>query len=49
MADVVDRYTRTLIDERFEPGAEQKGDMLQSFIRNGLTKTDILQEFTVQL
>ncbi|KAK0611729.1 cytochrome P450 [Immersiella caudata] len=47
-AGAIMTYTRTLIDERFQPGAEEKRDMLQSFIRNGLDKTDILQEVTLQ-
>ncbi|KAK4445614.1 cytochrome P450 [Podospora aff. communis PSN243] len=47
-AGAIMTYTRTLIDERYQPGAEEKRDMLQSFIRNGLTKDEILQEVTLQ-
>ncbi|KAK0648973.1 cytochrome P450 [Cercophora newfieldiana] len=48
-AGAIMTFTRTLIDERFQLSAKGRTDMLQSFIRNGLSKMDILQEVTVQL
>ncbi|KAM7216621.1 Cytochrome P450 [Rhypophila decipiens] len=38
-----------IVGKRFEPGAEPRGDMLESHIRNGMNKKELLAEIFLEL
>ncbi|KAK3346974.1 cytochrome P450 [Lasiosphaeria hispida] len=41
-------FTTGLIDQRLRPGVEPQRDILQSFIANGLTREELVEEVTLQ-
>ncbi|KAM7207210.1 Cytochrome P450 [Naviculisporaceae sp. PSN 640] len=38
-----------IVNQHFEPGAKPRGDMLESHIRNGMTKNELLAEIFLEL
>lgn len=45
----VGQISRKVVDERFASGATAKNDMLASFIKHGLTASEVETEITISL
>jgi hypothetical protein len=47
--DKASSFAKELIDRRTAEGAEPQADMMQAFIRSGMTKEELMQQVYIHL
>jgi hypothetical protein len=44
-----DSYAKELVDRRIAPGAKTENDMMQAFIKSGMTRDELMQQVYIHM